>query len=92
MKTTFDLNKSLFIYVFPYFIYQSDYVSIYLFTYLYLFLDPYWTIIPAMIGSFYHYHPLAQGETNRATITFVLTLLWSARYVRIMYELRSYEL
>ena len=54
---------------------------LYLFsTFLIFFADPYWTIIPPLIASFYHFHPMAQGEHNRATLSFWLTLLWSVRY------------
>jgi hypothetical protein len=33
-------------------------------------IDPYWTFLPVLIGLFYITHPLATGNTTRATITF----------------------
>lgn len=52
---------------------------------LFLMVDPYWTIIPPLTAAYYHYHPLARGETNRGAATFWLTMLWSIRCVTFSY-------
>jgi hypothetical protein len=33
-------------------------------------IDPYWTFLPVFIGLFYITHPLANGNTTRAAVTF----------------------
>lgn len=43
-------------------------------------IDPYWTIIPLLIGHFYRQHPLAQRNPSmRANVAMVLIYLWSIR-------------
>jgi len=42
-------------------------------------IDPYWTIIPLMIGQFYWSHPFANGHPIRAWAVMILLWVWSAR-------------
>ena len=88
-KSTWLIGTSIVVYLFmkeqmP--LTPSHYLSLLffqrfqIFFFLIFFADPYWTIIPPLIASFYHFHPMAQGEHNRATLSFWLTLLWSVRY------------
>lgn len=42
-------------------------------------IDPYWTLIPPLIGLFYYGHPDAVANPARSALTMVLLLVWSAR-------------
>ena len=43
-------------------------------------IDPYWTILPVMIGHFYRQHPLADNvPTQQANLAMVLVYIWSFR-------------
>jgi steroid 5-alpha reductase family enzyme len=42
-------------------------------------IDPYWTIIPLLIGQFYYSHPLANGHPLRRTLVMGLLWVWSLR-------------
>jgi len=42
-------------------------------------IDPYWTIVPVMIGHFYAGHPLASSGGLRATVAMTLLWIWSIR-------------
>lgn len=42
-------------------------------------IDPYWTIIPPLLGHLYRAHPLATFDGWRSTITLGLLWVWSAR-------------
>jgi steroid 5-alpha reductase family enzyme len=42
-------------------------------------IDPYWTIIPVLLGHWYWHHPLAHGNPLRAWLVMALLYVWSAR-------------
>lgn len=42
-------------------------------------IDPYWTIIPPLVGGFYQSHPLAQADAVRSLVCMVLLCVWAAR-------------
>lgn len=42
-------------------------------------IDPYWTILPVLIGHFYATHPLAQADPARSTVALALVWIWSVR-------------
>eukprot|EP00937_MAST-01D_sp_MAST-1D-sp2_P000366 g366.t1 len=42
-------------------------------------IDPYWTIIPPLLGQLYRAHPRAEFDEARSAVSLVLLWLWSAR-------------
>jgi len=40
-------------------------------------IDPYWTIVPVLIGHFYAAHPLAGSGGLKATVAMTLLWIWS---------------
>lgn len=42
-------------------------------------IDPYWTLIPPLLGHLYQLHPRAAPSSYRSTIVLVLLWAWSAR-------------
>lgn len=42
-------------------------------------IDPYWTIIPPLIGHFYQFHPSATPTPFRSSLSMVLIWLWAVR-------------
>jgi steroid 5-alpha reductase family enzyme len=42
-------------------------------------IDPYWTLLPPLLALFYVAHPLAEPEGTRATLSFLVLVVWSAR-------------
>ncbi len=42
-------------------------------------IDPYWTIIPVMIGHFFAAHPAAVANPRRSLVALAVTWLWSLR-------------
>jgi len=42
-------------------------------------IDPYWTLIPPLLGHLYQTHPRAHYNNARSAFTLVLLWLWSAR-------------
>ena len=42
-------------------------------------IDPYWTIIPPLVGWFYQSHPLAQADAMRSLVCLALLCIWAAR-------------
>lgn len=42
-------------------------------------IDPYWTIIPVLIGVFYEYHPDAAADNVRSAVVMFLLYAWSIR-------------
>eukprot|EP01041_Mallomonas_annulata_P004305 gene4305-8565_t len=43
------------------------------------YFNPYWTIIPPLLGAFYKFHPLALNQNFRSDFTFFLTIIWAVR-------------
>lgn len=58
-------------------------------------IDPYWTIIPPLIGLFYHFHPLSATfrgqESLRAGVALTLTFLWSIRLTHSYFRRENYQ-
>jgi len=42
-------------------------------------IDPYWTLLPPLLGHLYQLHPNAQADETRSKITLGLLWIWSAR-------------
>lgn len=42
-------------------------------------IDPYWTLIPVLVGHYYGVHPLAHGDATRTAVMLVLVYVWSVR-------------
>lgn len=42
-------------------------------------IDPYWTLIPPLLGHLYRAHPRANFDSTRSTVALSLLWLWSAR-------------
>ncbi len=42
-------------------------------------IDPYWTIVPVMIGHFFAAHPAAVADPMRSLVALAVTWLWSIR-------------
>jgi steroid 5-alpha reductase family enzyme len=42
-------------------------------------IDPYWTIIPPLLGHLYRAHPHANYDTTRSAVTLGLLWIWSVR-------------
>lgn len=42
-------------------------------------IDPYWTLIPPLLGHLYRAHPLASYDSTRSAVTLGLLWIWSAR-------------
>ena len=42
-------------------------------------IDPYWTIIPPLLGHLYQYHPKAQSDPYRSALVLGLLWIWSLR-------------
>lgn len=42
-------------------------------------IDPYWTLIPPLLGHLYRSHPRAVFDPTRSTVCLALLWLWSAR-------------
>ncbi len=42
-------------------------------------IDPFWTIIPVLIGLFYEYHPDASADNVRSAVVMFLLYAWSIR-------------
>ena len=42
-------------------------------------IDPYWTILPPVLGHLYQLHPLAKADPTRSALTLALLWIWSIR-------------
>jgi steroid 5-alpha reductase family enzyme len=42
-------------------------------------IDPYWTLIPLLIGQFYWIHPYANGNPIRSWLVMIILWIWSIR-------------
>lgn len=55
-------------------------------------IDPYWTIIPVMIGHFYAAHPHANGNDTREMLALGLVWLWSIRLTHNYFRREAWQL
>jgi len=55
-------------------------------------IDPYWTIIPVLIGHFYLVHPQADGNDPRQWLTLALVWLWSLRLTHNYFRREGWQL
>ncbi len=55
-------------------------------------IDPYWTIIPVLIGHFYAVHPMAEGNGTREVVALGLTWLWSVRLTHNYFRRERWQL
>jgi Protein of unknown function (DUF1295) len=42
-------------------------------------VDPYWTILPVLLGHFYQYHSFARADETRSLLAMLLIWTWSVR-------------
>lgn len=55
-------------------------------------IDPYWTIVPPMIGLFYKYHPNADFNDTRSLVSMFLLFIWSIRLTHSYFRREEWQL
>ncbi|GIL75832.1 hypothetical protein Vretifemale_5547 [Volvox reticuliferus] len=55
-------------------------------------IDPFWTIIPTMIGMFYQYHPAATSHPLRSRLAMGLLWIWAVRLTHSYFRREEWQI